>query len=660
MTSTTEPEAPIWKPSAQRRDTSRMAAFLTRAAAESGRPLPDYQALHRWSIDEPERFWPLVWSFTGVRASRGWDAVLESPGAMPGARWFRGARLNFAENLLRPDDRKRAADEPALIFRGEQGERSVLTFGELDNQVAAVAAWLREAGVEPHDRVAGLLPNRPEAIIAMLAAASIGALWSSASPDFGADGVIDRFGQIEPKVLFTTDGYFYGGKRIDIRAKLANVVDRLPSLEQVCVVPWLFPDQPPDLNWPTSSWSQVVAAHADATLTFAQLPFDHPLYVLFSSGTTGRPKCIVHGAGGTLIQHLKELVLHTDLGPEDRLFYFTTCGWMMWNWMVSALAAGSTLVLFDGSPFHPGPEVLWDLADQEQLTVFGTSAKYLSALQKSGIKPMQSHRLLALRTILSTGSPLAPESFDYVYGCIKSDLQLASISGGTDIVSCFALGSPLLPVYRGELQCRGLGLAVDVFDDDGRSVSGQRGELVCTRPFPCMPIGFWNDPDGSRYRAAYFERFPGVWTHGDFAELTDHGGLIIHGRSDAVLNPGGVRIGTAELYRVVEGLDEVIECIAVGQDKDGDQRILLFVVLRDGLTLQQELIDEIRSRIRERLTPRHVPACVLQVPALPRTRSGKLVELAVRDVIHGRQVKNREALANPEALDAFAKWEGMD
>ena len=660
MPTTDSHDAPIWTPSPVRRARSRMAAFLAAAATDSGASLTDYDTLYRWSIDHPERFWPLLWHFADVRASRGWDAVLDEPKAMPGAGWFRGARLNFAENLLRPHGRARSGDEPALIFRGETGERALITFAELDAQVAAAAAWLRSLGVVPGDRVAGLLPNRPEAIVGMLAAASIGAVWSSASPDFGADGVIDRFGQIEPKILIASDGYHYAGKRIDCRAKLAGVVARLPSLVKVAVVPWLFPDTPPALSAPQVSWPQLIAAHPGTRHDFVQLPFDHPLYILFSSGTTGRPKCIVHGAGGTLLQHLKELMLHTDLGPDDRLFYFTTCGWMMWNWMASGLATGATLVLFDGAPFHPGPDVLWDLAAQERVTVFGTSAKYLSALEKAGARPAQSHDLSALRTVLSTGSPLAPESFDYVHRDIKADLQLSSISGGTDIVSCFALGNPLLPVYRGELQCRGLGLAVEVFDDSGRPVTGQCGELVCTRPFPCMPLGFWNDVDGRRYRAAYFERFPGVWTHGDFAELTPRGGLIIHGRSDAVLNPGGVRIGTAEIYRVVEGLDEVLECIAVGQDRDGDQRILLFVVLRDGVGLDQALIDRIRGELRARLTPRHMPARVLQVSAIPRTRSGKIVELAVRDVFLGRPVRNLEALANPEALEVFAGYRDLE
>ncbi len=655
-------DTPIWTPSPERAAASRMAAFTAAAERVAGHSFTDYEALHHWSVTDPEGCWGLLWDFLELRASVPFTRVLEHPERMPGARWFEGSRLNFAEHLLRHAVPR--AEDTAIVFRCENGEREALTFGELRAQVGAVAAWLGSVGVGPGDRVAALLPNRPEAIVGMLAAASIGALWSSASPDFGVDGVLDRFGQIAPKVLIGSDGYHYAGKRIDVRERLAAIVRRLPGLEQLVVVPWLFPDEPhmvagDQLAGETLLWSEVIAAHPGAATRFAPQPFDHPLFILYSSGTTGRPKCIVHGAGGTLIQHLKELALHTDLGPADRLCYFTTCGWMMWNWMASALALGTRLVLFDGSPFHPGPEVLWDLVAEEGVTAFGTSAKYISALQKAGSEPGGTHDLSALRTLLSTGSPLAPELYDYVYQAIKPDLQLSSISGGTDIVSCFALGNPMLPVYRGELQCPGLGLAVAVFDDGGKPVLGERGELVCTRPFPSMPLGFWNDPDGARYRAAYFERFPGVWTHGDFAELNARGGLVIHGRSDAVLNPGGVRIGTAEIYRVVEAMDAILEAIAVGQDWQGDQRVLLFVVLREGLTLDEDRVGAIRRRIRERLTPRHVPAEVRQVPAIPRTRSGKIVELAVADVIHGRAVKNLEALANPGALDAFAafRWD---
>ncbi|MCG6941005.1 MAG: acetoacetate--CoA ligase [Thiohalocapsa sp.] len=649
-----ESDTPIWTPSPERAAASRMAAFTAAAERKTGHRFEDYAALHRWSAMDLEGCWGLLWEFLELHASTPFTQVLEHPERMPGARWFPGARLNFAEHLLRhAADR---AEDIAIVFRCENGAREALSFGELWSQVGAFAAWLRSVGVGPGDRVAALLPNRPEAIVAMLAAASIGAVWSSASPDFGVDGVVDRFGQIEPKVLIGIDGYHYAGKRIDVRERFAAIVARLPRLERAVVVPWVFPDEPHSLGDTALPWPALIERHLCYAPAFAALPFDHPLYILYSSGTTGKPKCIVHGAGGTLIQHLKELALHTDLGPADRLCYFTTCGWMMWNWMASALALGTRLVLFDGSPFHPGPEVLWDLVAEEGVTAFGTSAKYIAALEKAGAEPGRTHDLSALRTVLSTGSPLAPESFDYVYRAIKADLQLSSISGGTDIVSCFALGNPMLPVYRGELQCRGLGLAVAVFDDAGDAVVGERGELVCTRPFPCMPVAFWNDPDGARYRAAYFEHFPDTWTHGDFAELTPRGGLVIYGRSDAVLNPGGVRIGTAEIYRVVEGMDAVLEAIAVGQDWQGDQRVLLFVVLRGGLMLDDALADAIRVRIRERLTPRHVPAAIRQVPAIPRTRSGKIVELAVADVIHGRTVKNIEALANPEALDAFGAF----
>jgi acetoacetyl-CoA synthetase len=648
-------DAPVWEPSEPRKAAANLTRFMDQAAARAGIGFPDYDTLYRWSVDQPEAFWPLMWDFAGVLYSRPWDRVLDNPEAMPGARWFPGARLNFAENLLRG-----GADHPALVFRGENGERIAMGRGELIAHVGAVAGWLRSVGVRKGDRIAGLMPNRPEAIVAMLAAASLGAIWSSASPDFGADGVVDRFGQIEPKALIAVDGYFYNGKAIDIRAKVAEVAGRLASVEQLLLVSWLGPQRPHlSVACPVTPYQRLLAEHSGAGVDFEQLPFDHPLYILFSSGTTGTPKCIVHGAGGTLLQHLKELMLHADVRQGERFFYFTTCSWMMWNWLVSGLAVGATLILFDGSPFHPGPEALWDMAEEEGVTVFGASAKYLAALEKAGVKPRERCDLTNLKAVLSTGSPLAPESYDYVYRHIKPDLQLASISGGTDIVSCFALGNPLLPVYRGELQCRGLGLAVEVYDDDGRSRVGEQGELVCTKPFPSMPVAFWNDPDGGRYRRAYFERFPGVWTHGDYAELTARGGLIIYGRSDAVLNPGGVRIGTAEIYRVVESLDEVIESIAVGQDWQGDQRILLFVVLREGMNLDRGLTEKIRGAVRTRLSPRHTPARIFQVREIPRTRSGKIVELAVRDVIHRRAIKNREALANPDALTAIAALAGL-
>lgn len=623
-----------------------------------------YADWHAWSVREPERFWAAVWRFTGViaddRVGRDpWDAVLVGgermapPDPDEGPRWFTGARLNFAENLLRRRD-----DAPAIIARDESGRRREVSFGALAEQVRLVAGALRALGVQPGDRVAGFLPNTPEAVIAAMGAASMGAVWSSCSPDFGARGVLDRFGQIAPKVLIVADGYRYAGKRIDCLARARAIVASLPTLERVVIVPFLD-EAPLPASVPRAVlWAEFLATGANAPERFERLPFDHPLYIMYSSGTTGLPKCMVHGAGGTLLQHLKEHRLHTDLRAGDRLFYFTTCGWMMWNWLVSALASETTIVLYDGAPMpDTNPAALWDLAAEERVAVFGTSAKFLALSQKAGLMPAASHDLAALRAILSTGSPLAEHSYDYVYRDVRPSVHLASISGGTDIISCFALGNPMLPVWRGELQCRGLGMAVEVWDENGRAVSGQSGELVCTRPFPSMPIAFWDDPDGSKYRAAYFERFDGVWRHGDWAELTAHDGLIIHGRSDATLNPGGVRIGTAEIYRQVEQLPEVIESVVVGQDvghgSEKDVRIVLFVRLRDGVELDDALRDRIRRAIRAETSPHHVPKVIEAVADIPRTISGKISEIAVRDVIHGRVVKNAEALANPEALGLF-------
>jgi acetoacetyl-CoA synthetase len=641
--------APLWRPDAARVAGANITAFARAAGAEWGRALPDYDALYRWSVAHPEEFWRSLWRFGGVIASDQADRVVADPDRMPGARWFPGARFNFAENLLR--DRVEGA---AIVFRAETGSTRTVGWRELRGSVSRLAQALRAAGIGPGDRVAAFVPNLPEAITAMLATTSIGAVWSSCSPDFGASGVLDRFGQIRPKLLFTADGYHYNGRRFDSLPTAAAVARGLPDLERVVVLPYLEaePAIPAELPRGTTL-AEFVAPHAETAIAFEQLPFDHPLYILFSSGTTGVPKCIVHGAGGTLLQHLKEQLLHVDLKPAERLFFFTTCGWMMWNWLASGLACGATLLLYDGSPFHPNGEALFDFADQAGMTVFGTSAKFIDAVHKAGLRPRDTHRLDTVRTILSTGSPLAPESFDFVYRAIKEDVCLSSMSGGTDIVSCFVLGNPTLPVWRGEIQCRGLGMKVEVYDDAGRAVAGEKGELVCTAPFPSMPIGFWNDPDGAKYRAAYFERFPGVWCHGDYVALTEHGGLIIYGRSDAVLNPGGVRIGTAEIYRQVEAVEEVLESLVVGQDWEGDVRVVLFVVLRAGTTLDDDLIAKIKRRIRTGASPRHVPAKILQVADIPRTRSGKIVELAVRDVIHGRPVKNTEALANPEALDLY-------
>ncbi|EDZ67412.1 acetoacetyl-CoA synthase [Nitrosococcus oceani AFC27] len=627
---------------------AQMTCFLHTVQDQYGAKVADYPALYAWSLQQPEDFWAAVWRFCEVKSSQPWERVLENGDSMPGARWFVGSRLNFAENLLRYRD-----ERLALVFRGEEGRRCALSYGELYLQVARLAQALKGAGVGVGDRVVGWLPNVPETVMAMLATTSLGAIWSSCSPDFGIQGVLDRFGQIGPKVLLAADGYHYKGKAIDSLARLAEIVESLPGLRQVVVVPYLHSSRDLAPIPKVQTYEAFMGEAENSPLTFAQLPFDHPIYILYSSGTTGVPKCIVHGAGGTLLQHLKELRLHTDLKREDRIFYYTTCGWMMWNWLVSALATGATVVLYDGAPLYPRPESLWDMAAEEGITVFGASAKYLSALEKAGVQPARTHHLSKLRTLLSTGSPLAPESFDYVYRDIKEEVQLSSISGGTDIVSCFALGNPILPVYRGELQCRGLGMKVEIFDEKGRSVQGQKGELVCTAPFPAMPVFFWNDPGGKKYWAAYFERFPGVWAHGDYAELTAHGGLIIHGRSDTVLNPGGVRIGTAEIYRQVEKLPEVLESLAIGQAWQGDVRIILFVVLREGRVLDEALINRIRQTIRKHASPHHRPAKVLQVPDMPRTLSGKLVELAVSHTIHGRPVKNLDALANPEALEYF-------
>ncbi|RMH19888.1 MAG: acetoacetate--CoA ligase [Acidobacteria bacterium] len=640
----------LWRPDPERVRSSLATAFMARLGRRLGLRVRSFAQLYDVSLRHNEAFWREVRDVTAI-AGRGWDApVLADGDRMPGARFFPAAELNFARNLLR------RRDDPgdAVVFWGEERWRRRLSWAELYDRTSVLAQALRDAGVGPGDRVAGYLPNLPEAVIAMLASTSLGAIWTSCSPDFGVRGVLDRFGQVRPKVLLAADGYVYGGKVFALEDKLRRVVAGLPSLERVLLVPYAGPPIDAAALPKARLLDDFVAAYDPAPIDFASLPFNHPLYVLYSSGTTGAPKCIVHGAGGTLLEHLKELALHCDVRPGDRVFYFTTCGWMMWNWLVSALAREATLLLYDGNPFHPHPEILFDYAEAEGMTLFGTSAKYLDALRKRGAHPAAGHALPALRLITSTGSPLAPESFDYVYERVKGDVQLASISGGTDIVGCFMLGDPTAPVRRGEIQCRSLGLAVEVYDPAGRPLVGEPGELVCTRPFPSMPLGFWGDEDGSRYRAAYFERFPGVWTHGDWVELRPGGGLVIYGRSDATLNPGGVRIGTAEIYRVVEQLDEVVECLAIGQEWQGDQRIVLFVVLRPGVTLDERLATAIRQRIRKECSPRHVPAKVLQVADLPRTRSGKLSELAVRDVVHGRPVKNREALANPEALELVA------
>jgi acetoacetyl-CoA synthetase len=598
-------------------------------------------------VEQPESFWAAVWDFCGVIGDKGSEPYIENGDRMPGAAIFPCASLNFAENLL-----AKAPDE-AVVFWGEDKVRMRWSRAELTAHVAGLRQWLLDAGVGPGDRVAAMVPNMPQSLAAMLAAASIGAVWSSCSPDFGVQGVLDRFGQIEPKAFIVCDGYYYSGKTIDVGDKAEAIARALPGLKACAVINYIGAAETLAARLPGGFTWDAAAATPNAGLEFARLPFSHPLYILYSSGTTGVPKCIVHSAGGILLQHLKEHQLHSDLRPGDRLFYFSTCGWMMWNWLVSGLASGATLLLYDGSPTHPDANVLFDYADAEGMTHFGTSAKYIDALKKQGLRPRDTHSLASVRMMASTGSPLVPESFDYVYENIKADMHLASVSGGTDICSCFVIGNPLLPVWRGEIQGPGLGMSVDVVNEAGEPIASGKGELVCKQPFPAMPIGFWNDPDGLKYRGAYFERFDNVWHHGDFAEWTEHGGIIIHGRSDATLNPGGVRIGTAEIYRQVEQLPEVRESIVIGQDWDNDVRVVLFVVLRDGLTLDDDLRASIKRRIREGASPRHVPAVIVQVPDIPRTKSGKITEIAVRDIVSGREVKNKEALANPEALDHF-------
>ncbi|MBA3046128.1 MAG: acetoacetate--CoA ligase [Candidatus Thermoplasmatota archaeon] len=634
----------LWIPTQEQIKNANMTRFIQYVNNKHGKNFVTYPELYDWSIKSIPDFWAAMWEFGDIVHSEPYDSVVTDLDKMPGAIWFAGARLNYAENLLRHRD-----DRVAIVFRGETKIRRTFTYAELYHRVAGLARALREAGIKTGDRVAGFMPNMPEAIIAMLATTSIGAIWSSCSPDFGIKGVLDRFGQIEPKILFTADGYFYKDKSFNSLEKIAGIIGNLPSVEKIIVIP--YTDKQPDIaSLPNAVLiDDFYCKEEGLEIQFEQLPFDHPLYIMYSSGTTGVPKCIVHGAGGTLIQHLKELVLHTDLKRDDNIFYFTTCGWMMWNWLVSSLAVGATLLLFDGNPFYPDAYALFNIAKEENMTVFGTSAKYIASVEGAGVKLGQGD-IPTVRAMLSTGSPLSQENFEFVYRQIKKDIMLSSISGGTDIISCFALGNPIGPVISGELQCRGLGMRVLAFDDSGSPIFTQQGELVCTAPFPSMPIYFWNDPEDRKYRAAYFERYPNIWHHGDFVVITEEGGVVIYGRSDATLNPGGVRIGTAEIYNVVENIPEIEDSLVVGQDWDNDVRVLLFVKMKTGIELSEELINTIRTSIRTNTTPRHVPAKVLAVADIPYTINGKKVELAVKKIIHGQEVKNKDALGNPESL----------
>ena len=644
----------LWKPSEERIKKTNMYRFMQTINERFNKDFDDYNSLYAWSVENIPEFWATMWEFADIRASRAYDEVIDDVTKMPGAKWFSGAQLNFAENLLRFRD-----DQIALVFKGEDQDATRMTYAELYDAVARLAVSLKDMGIQPGDRIVGFMPNMPETIIAMLAATSLGATWSSCSPDFGIKGVLDRFGQIKPRVIFTANGYSFKGRKFDSLERISNILKQLPSIEKVVVVPYTQED--PDVSSVPNAvlYNDFRSNESGLDIEFRQLPFDHPLYIMYSSGTTGLPKCMVQSAGGILIHHMKELMLHTDLKREDVIFYFTTCGWMMWNWLTSSLSTGATLVLFDGNPFHPDPGALWKMAQDEKITVFGTSAGYIAALQNAGVRPGKEYDLAPLRAVLSTGSPLSIEGFEYVYAEVKENLQLASISGGTDLNGCFALGNPMGPVYAGELQCRGLAMKVEAFDENGKPVINKQGELVCTAPFPSMPIYFWNDPDNKKYHAAYFDVYPNVWRHGDFIEINERGGVVIYGRSDATLNPGGVRIGTAEIYRQVELLEEIEDSLVVGQNWKNDVRVILFVKMAEGYELTDDVKAKIRATIRSNASPRHVPAKIIKVPDIPYTLNMKKVELAVKKVIHGQPVLNKDALRNPEVLDYFLDLEEL-
>jgi acetoacetyl-CoA synthetase len=639
----------LWTPSRERIESTNMFRFMNFLNDRFGLSLSDYPGMFQWSVENIPDFWAAWWEFADIKASEPCTEIVDDPGKMPGAKWFKGARLNFAENLLRYRD-----DMTAIVFKGEGQETVRITYGELHDEVARLVKSLENLGVTAGDRVVGFMPNMPQTIVAMLAAASIGAIWSSCSPDFGIKGVLDRFGQIEPKVLFTANGYFFKGRKIDSIGRVSLIVGEIDSIEKVVVVP--YTESRSDIGRIENAvhYEDFLSPKKNIEIDFKQLPFEHPLYIMYSSGTTGLPKCMVQSAGGILVHHLKELILHTDLKREDTIFYYTTCGWMMWNWLVSSLAVGAAVVLFDGNPFHPEPGVLWQLAQDESITVFGTSAGYISALEKAGIRPGEVYDLASLRAVLSTGSPLLEDGFDYIYDAVKKDLQLSSISGGTDLNGCFTLGNPMGPVYSGEIQCRGLAMKVAAYDENARPIIGAEGELVCSAPFPSMPIYFWDDPDGSKYHHAYFDIYPGIWRHGDYIEINERGGVVIHGRSDATLNPGGVRIGTADIYSQVELFDEIADSVVVGQPWENDVRVILFVKPMPGFTLTEALRNKIRNAIRNNVSPRHVPAKIIAVPDIPYTLNMKKVEIAVRKIIQGKEVGNRDALSNPEVLDHYA------
>ena len=639
----------LWQPSEDRIKNSNIYAFMNAVNEKYNQHFDDYAGLYQWSVDHIPDFWATMWEFAGIKASKPYDQVVDDLTRMPGAKWFPGARLNFAENLLRYRD-----DRVAIISKAEGRDTVSITYNELYGEVSRVAQYLKELGVGPDDRVAGFMPNIPQTIVAMLAATSLGATWSSCSPDFGIKGVLDRFGQIKPKVLFTADGYLFKGKGFDSLGRVSDILKSLPSIEKVVVVPYVG-DSPDIASVPNAVlYNEVRDRFSPGEIEFAQLPADHPLYIMFTSGTTGLPKCMVQSAGGILINQMKELLLHTDLKRDDRIFYFTTCGWMMWNWLTCSLSVGATLILFDGNPFYPDPGALWQLAQDEKMTVFGTSAGYIAALQNAGVKPGKEYDVSSLKALMSTGSPLSEEGFEFIYREVKEDLQLASISGGSDINGCFAGGNPMGPVYAGELQCRQLAMKVEAFDHNGKPVIGEQGELVCTAPAPCMPIYFWDDPNGERYHAAYFDVYPGIWRHGDYIEIKEHGGVVIYGRSDATLNPGGVRIGTAEIYRQVEQMPEIADSLVVGQNWKNDVRVILFVKMAEGQELTEELKKQIKTTLRTHASPRHVPAKIIAVPDIPYTLNMKKVELAVKKTIEGQPVLNKDALSNPQALDFYA------